>query len=205
MDIGRPPEPRVLRHRYQETAARPNRGGDAIEDRLILLDVLEHVEQPDGVEPRLGGEVARVGPAQRRRGHALPCPGQRFVMKVGAGQIDVRERTMNPSKDEPGPATDLEKRADRREIPLNGPHDQAIARFEPEMPLLDCREAFERFDRKPARRELLLVHWSKAYSKPRTYTEAHMVRARGVLRVTHGPGHAARVLAWVMRLPEPGD
>lgn len=32
-----------------------------------------------------------------------------------------------------------------------------------------------------------------------------MVRARGVLRVTHGPGHAARLLARVMRLPEAGE
>src|SRR4051812_47565725 len=107
----------MLGHGREESACGFERPVDLGQHRVIFLDVLQHVEGTDDIELLPIWDVSSVHLRQPGRRHARRRELEAGREYLAAVELDRGSRLVDAAEDEARSATDLEKRADLREVP----------------------------------------------------------------------------------------
>src|SRR2546430_17517716 len=86
------------------------------ERRLVVVDVLDHVEGDEGVELVAERDPASIHLEERRSGQPLPSPGEESDEGVGSNDGCAGEGPAYAFEDEARPATHLEHGARPRAV-----------------------------------------------------------------------------------------
>src|SRR5215207_108017 len=141
--VERSPQPAVLRNGDEDAAARYDRLAHLLDDDLVLTYVLEHVERAHDGELGVERELAPVHlEALAARQPALCNPHVR-VARVPRDNAEARKAPAHPGGHVARAAADLQQAGGVREMRLQRPGDERVARAEPEAPVLDVLEVVE--------------------------------------------------------------
>jgi hypothetical protein len=138
------PQKHVLWNREHDTAVRPQRKTNFIEDRLVVLNVFEHIESTDHVEVLPEGDAPRIHLHQIHP-VAQPRPGkfQPRDMNIAAVQSRIREGLLDSAHDESRPYPDLHDAFGLGEKPAQRPDNQVVSGLEPEAIILQRKQKIE--------------------------------------------------------------
>jgi hypothetical protein len=135
----------MLRNGHEDTATRHGRLAHLIEDELVLAHMLEHVERADNVELGVERDPPPVHLEDLGARNPAPCDLHARVERISCGDAQAGQAPLQLGGHVAGAAAHLQEADSGREVRLQRPRDERVARAKPEAPVLDILQMVEGF------------------------------------------------------------